>query len=334
MISIQKSLMDLESLGELQKATTGCYRDAIECIARYAVDVDQALIQAHRAHLTDLARRLDNHENVEAILSIRPDLRGELRDYRDRVGEFVEKLRGELAYNARALQDMIDALSEVPEDPDEPVKAELKKLRTLARTIPRPEVATAVTNCAEGLEVCLEQMREQHRATIGQFLVEIRMLHQRIGTLQQALASDAESKLLSRHEFEARIPDLLSTGDGRSAILFHAVNLFQIERMYGADIAAQVVAALGKRLENQVPKNGTAVRWTKSEFVVLVSLDRSASIQFGKDMAVKFGGTYSCMESGRSRTVTLRVSYGVVDCTEVAPGALAGRLDGIGLGKS
>ena len=98
MISIQSSLTDLERAHQIRAAVLDCYVLAIKNIAHYAVELDDELTTAHRQYLDSLADEVATGTS-EALSDSRATLRGLLRDYRDKAGQFVANLRDELAGN-------------------------------------------------------------------------------------------------------------------------------------------------------------------------------------------------------------------------------------------
>ena len=289
-------------------------------------DVDPQLARTHRDYLGSIAKRLGQNADREAVLATKPDFRGQIRDYRDKSEAVLEKLRTDLAENAAALEQLLESLANVGDDQQEPLEQHLSKLRALSATIKEPEAAAAVRACADCIGGCIKEIQEQRRATVGQFLVEIRMLHERIDGLQTRARRDAECQLLTRREFAAQLEELLASGAGRTLILLHATNLFHLERMYSSDVANQVVAALGKRLLNFPVKSYAAVRWSDSEFLVLMDLPKDKAIAICREMVEKLGGPYTCMEEGRVRQVQVRLNSGVLECTGLDPGAVLRRV--------
>ncbi len=334
MVSIQKSLKDLDGIAERYKALLGCYREAVEAAGQYAVAVDRDQVRIHRDHLRLIGKRLGQHADRETVLATKPDFRGQMRDYRDKAETSLEKLRTDLAGTAQALEQLLESLANVGDDQQEPLEQQVGKLRTLIATITPPEAAAAVKACAERIEGCIEEMQAQQKATVGQFLVEIRVLHERIDGLQARAARDEASQLLTRREFEAQLEGLLAAGSGRTLILLHASNLFHIERMYSLDVASQVVAAFGKRLLNFPMEKCAAARWSDSEFLVLTDLPKDKAIANSRDLLEKLSGQYTCMEEGCVRHVQVRLNSGVLECTGLEAVAVLRRIHELTLGTA
>src|ERR1035437_6956091 len=85
MISIQSSLTELERSLQIRAAVLDCYVLAIKNIAHYAVELDEELTGPHRKYLETLATAVATGTS-EAVSDSGANLRGLLRDYRDKAG--------------------------------------------------------------------------------------------------------------------------------------------------------------------------------------------------------------------------------------------------------
>src|SRR5450759_3464848 len=83
MISIQSSLTELERNHQIRAAVMDCYVLAIKNIAHYAVELDEELTGPHRKYLETLATAVATGTS-EAVSDSGANLRGLLRDYRDK----------------------------------------------------------------------------------------------------------------------------------------------------------------------------------------------------------------------------------------------------------
>ena len=204
MISIQSSLSELERSHQLRAELLDCYLQAIKNIANYAVELDEEITPPHRKYLKDLAAEVAG-DNPEALLASRATLRGLLRDYRDTAAQYLARLRDELAGTARALEEILDTLSQSDGDHEITLRGALAKLREAAALPSGAAIAPLVNAAANSIEQSVEQLCKQHQLTISQFIVEIRMLHKRIDALESGASLDMLTHLLSRTGMEQRI---------------------------------------------------------------------------------------------------------------------------------
>ncbi|MEO8371058.1 MAG: hypothetical protein ABI806_17880 [Candidatus Solibacter sp.] len=255
MISIQSSLSDLERSHLLRAAVMDCYVHAIKNVAHYAVELDEEVTITHRRHLTALATDVSAGDQ-EALNASVATLRGLLRDYRDKSANYLGGLRDELAGTARTLEEILDSLGQTDGDHEKSLRAALGKLREVARLPSNGALAVVVASAADAIEKSLEQVRKQHQLTTSQFLVEIRMLHKRIDTLESAAAVDEITRCATREELIGVIQT--STAGQYCLLLIGVRGLLRAEVQFGKLVGAELAGAFAKRLRSRRPRSSPA----------------------------------------------------------------------------
>src|SRR4051794_27759647 len=128
MISILSSVTELERAHQLRSTVLDCYVFAIKNIANYTVELDEEICSPYRMYLEKLAQEVAT-DTPEALAASRATLRGLLREYRDRATKYLANLRNELAGTARALEEILDTLSQSDGDQEINLRKALSKLR-------------------------------------------------------------------------------------------------------------------------------------------------------------------------------------------------------------
>src|SRR5665647_469825 len=259
MISIQSSLTELERSLQIRAAVLDCYVLAIKNIAHYAVELDEELTGPHRKYLETLATAVATGTS-EAVSDSGANLRGLLRDYRDKAGQYLANLRDELAGSARTLQEILESLSQADGDHETNLRAALGKLRQIAATPGSAALGTVIST--------------------SQFLVEIRMLHKRIDTLEAAAAIDEITRFATRKELAERIR---ATPTGQYCLLLAgARGLRRAEVQFGKDAGDELFGAFAKRLRNSVPPSALIARWGPEEFAAMLVAKKSEAMTSAK----------------------------------------------------
>ncbi len=317
MISIQQNLTELEMSYRLRTAALDCYLAAINNIAHYAVDLDAAITAPHRKYVGDLAGDLAD-ASPEALAESRATLRGLLRDYRDKAAQYLGGLRDQLSSTAQALQQMVAGLTLCDTDHTEKMKKDLGRLREVANSPEGNPVRAALRVLADSIEQSVEQIGKQHQFTVSQLQTELRLLHNRVDSLETAAATDDVTKLSTRRfiaEYLGSVPT-----QGACYLILKMRGLGEARAKFGPAITDDVVGTFGRRLRNTLPKDAVIGRWSEQDFPAIVPAGKSGSDGLVKRVAEHLSMPYACMMNGRVVRVPLAVT---AECMGVAAGASA-----------
>jgi GGDEF domain-containing protein/ElaB/YqjD/DUF883 family membrane-anchored ribosome-binding protein len=310
MISIQSSLTDLERAHQIRAAVLECYVLAIKNIAHYAVELDAELTTNHRTYLAGLADEVAAG-TPEALSDSRATLRGLLRDYRDKAGQFVANLRDELAVTARTLEEVLDSLGQADGDHENNIRAAIAKLRQVAAAPGHGALGVVISTTADSIEHSLEQVRKQHQLTTSQFLVEIQMLHKRVDALEAAASIDQITRFATREELTEQIRS--SPAGHYCLLLVGARGLRRAEVQFGKEVGETLTGAFAKRLRNGLPSSAVIGRWGPEEFVGILAVKRSEALASAKWINENLAGAYACLKAGKTVRPVVQLTVGVVD---------------------
>jgi GGDEF domain-containing protein len=287
-----------------------CYLTAIRNVAHYTIELDDEISTPHRQYLTALAGELGSAQ-PEALVESRSTLRALLRDYRDQAAKYLATLREELAGTARALQVILDSLAQTDSDHELRLRTELGRLREISGSLEESAARSAILAAADSIERSIEQIRQQHRLTVSQFLVEIRMLHKRIDLLETAASLDDLTKLFKRDEIERQIGS--APGGKLCLLLVRASGFRQAEQQFHREVAVGLAAAFSKRLRNSLPPGATIGRWSEEGFIAMLSMETPEAMASAKRVADHLSGSYACLERGKTVHPSLQASVVVVE---------------------
>jgi diguanylate cyclase (GGDEF)-like protein len=313
MVSIGQSLSELEKAHRTQEAMVDSFRAAILTMAQYVVEIDSELATAHRAHLTDLAGSISLSATPADVSEHRAALRNELRDYRDRAAKHLHQLHQELSAKAASLQQLFEAMTAGDGDHEQRMARTLTALRDLADDPRTGLLRTQLLATAESLSQNLDELKRQNQLTVAQFLMEIQVLHNRIESLQTAVAVDASTQLASRQQFESQVRTAFSLGTPFSLLLLRTRNLASIQRQFGDVVLENLLAAFAKRLRTCLRAEDPAGRWGEDRFAVVLEGSNSTARAKAKAVAEHCSGTYVCMIDGKPMRPVLQTDVGVVD---------------------
>ena len=312
MVSIRKSISDLERIYELQSASLECYRSAIQAVAQYAIEFDAEITASYRNDLAALSRGLRGEVEAPELLSTRSALREELRDYHDKAAAFLDGLREDLSRKSHALCQIADAMATADGDHEERLRYSLKRLRELCGAPEATPVRAALLAISEQFAEGIEQMKKQNAVMIGQFRVEIQMLHSQVKSLQSASSKDVFTHLSSRLEMETRISAEMEAGTSFSLLLLKVRNLPLIERQFGRQVRIDAMAAFVERVSQGLPRNAVIGRWNEDQFIGLLPLDKSETVALAKRLTQYSPDSNTAAEDSRPRTPALQFNTAVL----------------------
>lgn len=328
MISIRDSVTELERCYGERDAALDCYLTAIRNIAHYTIQLDDQMSGPQRAHLAALADDVASGKQ-EVLAESRATLRSLLRDYRDKAAQYLNTLREELAGTTRALEEIMDSLSQADGDHETRLRKALSILRGIADS-PAGSIRSTVLAAADTIEQGVDQIRKQHHLTISQFQIEIRMLHKRIDALEASASLDMLTQLLNRREIEDRI----RAAPADSCLLLIRVNGFRLAEVhFRADVAAELAAAFTKRLRNCLPPTAAIGRWSHEEFAAVLLVPRAEANSTAKWVAEHLSGSYACLMAGKTVRPTLQINVAVMETQGNTPERLIERVKGFLTGE-
>jgi len=296
-----------------------CYISAIQDSAHYAVDLDAEITAPHVKYLSALAADLRATPS-QTLETSRSTFRGLLRDYRDKAAGFLANLRQQYESTAKALQETVEALSQTDDDHSTRVRDTLRQVREAAATPAGEPLRELLTGAVKAIEEDLAQLRRQQQFAAAQLQTEIRLLHQRVELLQNAVAMDRASKFSSRRSIEEYVESLPPTGF--VVLLLEAHGLAQARAKYGAAISDELVATFARRMRNCVPKDAVFGRWNEQDFLTVLPVSPDSGKTEPAAVAGHLSMPYACMMEGKLVRISLQVSVAPLSLADVPPGTL------------
>jgi GGDEF domain-containing protein len=240
-------------------------------------------------------------------------LRDELRDYRNKAAAFLGGLREELSGKAHALDLIVDAMATDDGDHEDRLRQSLASLRELADSPVASPIRTALATVSDRLEEGVEQIKRQNKITIGQFRVEIQMLHSQVEALRAASSRSGCAYLNSRLEMETRISAVVETRKPFFLLLLSIRNLAPIEMQFGARARMDVMAAFTERAHKGMPDNAVFGRWSEAQFIGMIVADKAEATALATRLAQQLSEPCDSSENGQPPRPAPQVDVAVVD---------------------
>lgn len=319
MISIRKSVDDLSRLEELEKreALSGtirdCYALAIHSAAHYAVEVDAGLAVDLRNNLKTLEEQSRAAGSAGQLRSIQSSVRGELREYRDRSAEQLQKMRKEIENATAAMTVFAETVSSNGENHEQEVISQLQSLESSSQSSNLAEIRTGVSATILGIQSSVQQIKRSNQLVVAQLQDEIRVLHLQIEQERKALFTDRASGAWNRQKIDIHLDNLLRQNQPFSLLLVWIRNLKRVESQYSRTVVEGTLAAMISRFATITPDEAVIGRWSEDQFVAVLDMPPGHAIPLSAEASRKLSGGYAIQENGLSQKLTLQVTAGVID---------------------
>src|SRR5215469_7068055 len=229
LLSIVKAVNQLDKLEAMHRAALDSYSEVLRATAEYPVQVDAMEAHMYQQHIQALRQMLENVLRSEDFQTIPTSFLGELRDYRDKVNDWLDRTRGELKAAAEAMHTLSDRVAANGNSHETRLKEELEKLTSVARTADLAAIRAAIHQAAARIAASCEQMREANQFMIAQLRDEIQTLHREMDTARRTMYTDRATGVWNRQKMDSRFQELLESGDGFAAIVIWVGNLKRLD---------------------------------------------------------------------------------------------------------
>ncbi|HEY7336824.1 MAG TPA: diguanylate cyclase [Bryobacteraceae bacterium] len=313
MLSIVKTVNQLEKLEAMHRAALDSYSEVLRAAAEYPVEVDAVEAHMYQQHVQALRKMLENVLQTEDFQTIHTSFRGELRGYRDKINDWLARTRGELKAAAEAMQTLSDRVMANGSGHEARLKEDLDKLGAVARTADLGEIRAAIRQATASITASWEEMREANQFMIAQLRDEIQTLHREMDYTKRTMYTDRATGAWNRQKLESRFEELLEAGEGFVAIIIWVSNLKRLDADCSRTQINGALKAMIQRVNAIVGPQVPVGRWTEDQFVTILDVSPAAAVAFSAEVAQKLSTRYAVQEKGISHTLALRVATAVVD---------------------
>jgi GGDEF domain-containing protein len=322
LVSILKSVNELEEFARLQEQTKSSYAMAIRSSAEYVVELDAAQAAEFRQHLGALQQAAQAACQTEDFQAIESSFRGELRDYRDRAQDWLARMRSEMQGTAQALQSLADGLSSTGTDYEQQLNADLQALRNASDGHNLAQIRTTIKSAVASIALSLDQMQRANHLTIAQLHDEIRLLHREMDNERKAFFTDPASGAWNREKMAGRIEELLDRGEAFCVVIAWLNNFKRTKGKVSQTVIEGALKALVKRAHGLLGRDAMFGRWDEDEFVVIVEAVTARAIAVSTELSQQLSLRYVVQQDGVSHQLPVRVTTTLVDRS---PGSDAGQ---------
>lgn len=313
MISLRKSVNELERLSELHQAAAECYAFTLRSVAQYAIEIDAGEAAEFRRHVEAMGEDWRAADSSSKMRSVQASLRGEMRDYQERASARLTRLRNDLDATAKALEGFAAGIAASGEEHQTRTDSELEHLNRVAESDSLVEMRRGVRMAAAEIASSLERMRCAHQMAIAQLKDEIRVLHEERQGERQSRAGGSESSCWTREKMEDKIAGLVRENQPFCLLFVSVRNLHWLETRYSPSILEGALKAMLQRIHGAAGANAILGRWALQTFTVILDAPPDGPIALTREITRKLAGGYSVQENGVSYEVKMDATVGTLD---------------------
>jgi len=316
MISLRKTATELDRLEELHRTAVNCYSQALHSTEQNAIELDAAQAAHFRAQVQALRNQLRADAGAPELDFVQNSFDAELKDYRDKTRQQVERLRQEVRAAAAAVETFAGSISESEINLESGLKRELNSLNQSAASDDIQKIRGAIRASTAKIAEGIQQMRSSNQLAIAQLKDEIRLLHQEVQAARRSPANDASSE--SRQRINGRMEEFIKTNTPFSVLLVVVRNLDGLENCYSAQVIENSLRAFQARYENLLPSSASVARWAKDQFAAILSAAPGNAIDMSREVVRKLSEPFLEEGKGGTLAITFNPCAGVV---EFSPGS-------------
>jgi GGDEF domain-containing protein len=316
MISLRKTVTELERLEELHRTAVNCYAQALRSTEQNAVELDAAQAAHYRAQLQALRDQLRADAGPNELESVQTSFDAELKDYGDKIREQIQRLRREVQAAAAAVESFAGSINESEANLESGLKRELNSLSQSASSDDIQVIRGAIQASTAKIAASIQQMRSSNQLAIAQLKDEIRLLHQEVQAARRSQTPDPSAE--SNRRITGRMEEFIKKNKPFSVLLVVVRNLEGLQNCYSAKIIDGALAGFQSRFENILPSSATVGRWAKDQFAAILSTAPGNAIEMSSEVVRKLSEPFVEQEKGGTHSIVFNPRAGVI---EFSPGS-------------
>jgi GGDEF domain-containing protein len=317
MISLRKTATELERLEELHRTAVNCYSQALRSTEENAIEVDTAQIAHFRGQLQALRDQLRSDAGPRDLESVQTSFETELKDYRAKAGEQIQRLRREVRAAAAAVESFAGSINESEVNLEAGLRRELNSLNQSAASDDIQAIRGAIQVSTGKIAASIQQMRSANQLAIAQLKDEIRLLHQEVQSARRSQTSDPSAE--SRQRIAGRMEDFIKRNAPFSVLLVVLRNLDGLRNCYSAQVIDSALRGFQSRFENILPASAILGRWANDQFAAILSTAPGNAIEMSSEVVRKLSEPFiEPAQGGGTHSIVFNPRAGVV---EFSPGS-------------
>ncbi len=233
MISLRKTVTELDRLEELHRAAVHCYSEALRSSSQHVVELEASEAAQFRSQLQALRDQLQADADARQLESVQSNFEAELKGYGEKTRAQVQRLRKDVQAAADAMATFAGTVNESEVLLEHGLKRELQQLSKAAASDDIQEIRGAIHTATAKIAASVDQMRTSNQLAIAQLKDEIRLLHQQVQAARRSKADPApDGQQIDNRIVDNRIAELIGNNTSFSVLLVVVHNFEGLRNCY------------------------------------------------------------------------------------------------------
>jgi diguanylate cyclase len=314
MISIRKSISEIDLREQRFRVATQCYLAAIKSIEQNPVVVQRALTRQFRGSLEALLQGLGEDPPVDRLESSQRALAEALRGYRERADKVLAEREREVREIVQTLDEGAAALTAQNTDHHRRLGDSAKELESVTVASALPEIRRRLTQLVRELRACIAAIDQERQSAVEQMRSELVAFQQRLAEAESLAYRDALTGVANRAEGDKQLQERVEAGVPFSILVLDLNRFKAINDQWGHAAGDIVLTSFAHRLTQNVRPEDTVYRWGGDEFLVILRRCRLAhALDRGRALADRCGGDYEISLDGQNIITHVSVALGAAE---------------------
>ena len=311
MISLRKTATELDRLEELHRTAVNCYSQALRSTEQNAIELDAAQTAHFRAQLQALREQLRADTAASDLAAIQTSFDTELKHYRDKTSQQVQRLRQEVQAATDAVESFAGSINESEINLESGLKRELNSLNQSAASNDIQEIRGAIRTASGKIADGIQQMRSSNQLAIAQLKDEIRLLHQEVQAARRSQTTDPS--LESRRQINGHMEEFIKRNSSFSVLLVVVRNLDGLQNCYSENLIDSGLRGFQSRFENILPSSAIVGRWARDQFAAILSTPPGNAIELSSEVVRKLSTPFVEQEKSGTQSIIFNPRAGIIE---------------------
>ena len=310
MISLRKTVTELDRLEEFHRTALHCYSEALRSTEQHAIELDAAQAASFRAQLQLLRGQLQDIDagQLEAVQTC---FEVELKAYAEKTRQQIQKLRQDFQAAAAAVESFAYSINESEANLESDLKRELIGLNQSAESNDIEKMRRAIHSSTSKIAADVEQLRSSNQLVIAQLKDEIRILHQEVQERRRAQTPDPS---LETHQLIAgHMQELIRKNTPFSVLLVVVRNLEGLQNCYSAGVLDSGLLHFQTRFENLLPSSASVARWARNQFAAILTGRTGISNPPSSEIVRRLSEPFLEREGEKNHSIVFNPQAGMIE---------------------